>query len=84
MQKIDLNVQKYLKCESTTSRTQVQLWYDRFKEGQKYVLDDARTDRPGTSTINENIEAMKKIILDNRRITITEVADDVDISFYPC
>ena len=33
------------------------------------------------STADENIEAVKKMIFDNRRITIREVADDVGISF---
>ena len=65
--------------ESTMSRTQVQLWYNRFKEGQDFN-DDARVGRPSTST-DENIEAVKQMILDNRRITISEVADDVGISF---
>ena len=34
--------------ESTISRTQVQLWYNRFKEGREYVNDDARLGRPST------------------------------------
>ena len=34
-----------------------------------------------TSTTDENIEAVKKRILDSRRITNREVADDVAISF---
>ena len=34
-----------------------------------------------TLTIDENIKAVEKIILDNCRITITEVADDDDKSF---
>ena len=33
------------------------------------------------STTDENIEAVKKTILDNHRITIIEIADDVGISF---
>ena len=70
--------------ESTMSRTQVQLWYNRFKEGREDVNDDARPGRPSTSTTDENIEAVKKMILDNRRITIREVADDVGISFGSC
>ena len=37
--------------------------------------------RPNTSITHENIKAVKKMILDNRRITIKEVADDVGISF---
>ena len=71
--------------ESTMSRTQVQLWYNRFKEGREDVSDDARRpDHPSTSTTDENIKAVKKMILDNRRITIRDVADDVGISFGSC
>ena len=55
--------------------------YNRFKEGQEHVNDDTSPSRPSTSTTNENIEAVKKMILNNRRITIRDVADDVDISF---
>ena len=47
------------------SRTQVQLWYKRFKESWEDINDDARPSRPSKSTINENIEAVKKMILDN-------------------
>ena len=70
--------------ESTMSRTQVQLWYNRLKEGREDVNDDARHSRPSMSTIDENIETVKNIILDNRRITIREVADDIGISFGSC
>ena len=54
------------------SRTQVQLWYNRFKEGRKDVNGDACPSCPITSRTDENIEAMKKMNLDNRRITIRE------------
>ena len=61
---------------------QVQLWYNRFKEDQEDVNDDARPGRLNTTTTDENIEAVKKMILDNRRITTTiKVADDVGLSF---
>ena len=63
------------------SKTQVQLWFNRFKKGREDVNDDGLPGCPRTSTTDENIEAVKKIILDNRRITIREVADDVGISF---
>ena len=43
--------------KSTMSRPQVQLWYNRFKEGREDVTDDARPGRPIMSTIDENIEA---------------------------
>ena len=70
--------------ESTMNRTQVQLWYNQFKESRLYVYDDVRPGRPSTSITDENIEAVKKIILDNRRIAIREVTDDDGISFGSC
>ena len=36
------------------------------------------------STTDENIEAVTKMILDNHRITIRDVTDDVDISLRSC
>ena len=62
------------------SRTQVQLWYNQFKEGREDVNDDAHPDHPSTSTTDENIEEVKKTILDNRQITIRKVADDIVLS----
>ena len=70
--------------ESTMSKTRVWLWYNQFKEYREDVKDDALPGRPSTSITDENIEAVKKMILDNRRITIREVADDIGISFGSC
>ena len=77
--------------DSIMSGTQVQLWYNQFKEGQEDVNDDARIGIPSMSTTDENIEAVKKMILDNRQITIRKVADNDGISvrlmpsnFYRC
>ena len=75
--------------ESTISRTQVQLWYNLFKEGRENdahvnVNDYTRPSRPSTSTTDINVEAVENMILYNRRITIREVADDVHISYGSC
>ena len=70
--------------ESTMCRIEVQLWYNRFKEGRKDINDEVHPGRPSTQTTDENIEVIKKMILDNCRITITEVADDVGIWFSSC
>ena len=48
--------------ESAMNRTQVQLWYNRFKGGRENINDDARPGRPSTSTTDEIIEAVKKVI----------------------
>ena len=67
--------------ESTNSRAQVQLLYNRFQEARKDIKDGAHhCGRPSTSTTNKNIEAEKKMILNCPRITIREVADNVAIS----
>lgn len=54
--------------------------YDRFKEDREDANDDARTGHPKTLTSYENIETVKKINLNNRQITIKQVANDVDKS----
>ena len=48
--------------------------------GREDVEDDERPGRPGTSTTDENVEKVKKMVMNDRRITIREVADDVGIS----
>ena len=66
--------------KSTMSRTQVQLWYNRFKKGRE---DHASPGPLSKSTTDENIEAVKKMILNSRQITSREIADYVGISFGP-
>ena len=51
-----------------------------FSEGRVDVNDDERAGRPSTSTTDENIDEVKKIVLVNRRITVREVAEDLNIS----
>ena len=55
--------------EYTMSIIQVQSWYNRFKEKRE---------------VSVTMIAVKKMILDNRRITIREVADYVGISIVSC
>ena len=59
--------------ESTMSRTQVQLWYKRFKELRKDVLPELIF---VTKASQQLIVVVKKTILYNRRNSIREVADD--------
>ncbi|KAG5310804.1 GVQW3 protein, partial [Acromyrmex insinuator] len=51
-----------------------------------YRNDEERAGRscPSTSTTNENIDEVKKIVLANRRITVREVAEDLNISIGSC
>ena len=51
------------------------------RKTEKMLMTMFVTGYPKTSTTHENIEAVKKMILDNTRLIIREVVDDVGISF---
>ena len=46
--------------------------------------EEERAGRPSTSRTDENIDEVKKIVLVNRRITIREVVEDLNISIFSC
>ncbi|XP_029160318.1 protein GVQW3-like [Nylanderia fulva] len=70
--------------ESTLSKKNVYKWYKLFQEGLENVNDEPRSGRPSTSKTDENVQEVKEIVLKNRRITIREIADDLNISFGSC
>ena len=71
------------KCfgESTLSRTQVFEWHKAFSEGREVVENLPHASRPSTSVNDDNIEKVKKIVLENRRVGIREVAEALNISY---
>ncbi|KYN33855.1 hypothetical protein ALC56_11827 [Trachymyrmex septentrionalis] len=70
--------------EAPLDRSNVYRWYKMFSEGREDVNDEERAGRPSTSTTDENIDEVKKIVLANRRITVREVAEDLNISIGSC
>ncbi|UYV84634.1 hypothetical protein LAZ67_X002926 [Cordylochernes scorpioides] len=70
--------------EATLDRSNVYRWYKMFSEGREDVNDEERAGRPSTSTTDVKINEVEKIILANRRITVREVAEDVNISIGSC
>ncbi|KYN39295.1 hypothetical protein ALC56_02899 [Trachymyrmex septentrionalis] len=52
--------------EATLDRSNVYRWYKMFSEGREDVNDEERAGRPSTSTTDENIDEVKKIVLANR------------------
>ena len=66
--------------ESTLSRTQVFEWQKAFSEGRG-VENLPRASRPSTSDNDDNIEKVKKIVLENRHVGIREVAEALKISY---
>ena len=78
------NVLEMLKVafgDSAMSRARVFEWYNRFKNGREDVEDDKRPGRPSTSVTDDTVEKVKKMIMNDHRITIREVAEDVGISY---
>jgi len=66
------------------SRTQCFEWYSRFKTGRTSIDEDPRSGRPSPSTDDVHIDAVRDLILKNRRLTIREIAEDVGISYGSC
>ena len=58
--------------------------YKRFQDGLKDVEDDERPRRPSTSTTDENVENVKEMVINDRRIIVRKFADDVGISIGSC
>ncbi|UYV76645.1 hypothetical protein LAZ67_14001565 [Cordylochernes scorpioides] len=70
--------------EATMDRSNVYGWYKMFSEGRKDVNDEERAGRTSTSTTDEKINEVGKMILANRRITVREVAEDLNITIGSC
>jgi len=66
------------------SRTQCFEWYSRFKTRRTSIDEDFRSGRSSTSTDDVHIVAVRHLILQNCRLTIREIAEDVGISFGSC
>ncbi|KYN32581.1 hypothetical protein ALC56_13062 [Trachymyrmex septentrionalis] len=52
--------------EATLDRSNVYRWYKMFSESREDVNDEEHAGRPCTSTTDENIDEVKKIVLANR------------------
>ncbi|UYV84313.1 hypothetical protein LAZ67_X001823 [Cordylochernes scorpioides] len=70
--------------EATLDRSKVYRRYKMFSEGREDVNDEELAGRPSTSTTDEKINEVEKMILANRRITVREVAEDLNISIGSC
>ena len=64
----------------TMSQKNVYKWYKDFKEGRERVNDLERPGRPSTSTDEQHLNQIKELLHKNRRLTIRDLADTIDIS----
>lgn len=70
------------KCygESAPSRQMVEKWIGEFKRGRTSTDDAERSGRPKEVTTPENIKEIHKMILNDRRLKVREIADSLKIS----
>jgi transposase len=60
--------------------TQIEEWYSRFKDGRTLVESEARSGRPSTRRNDELIDQGWTVVMQGRRVTIRELAEEVGIS----
>ncbi|GBM47827.1 Putative uncharacterized protein FLJ37770 [Araneus ventricosus] len=55
-------------------------WFKRFKNGKEDVKDEPRSGRPPTSTTPDNIERVRRMLADDRRLSLKMIAEELKIS----
>ena len=56
-------------------------WFEGFRNGCESAEDEERSGRLSTSRTQENVERVSEMIRSNRRLTIREIAEDLNISY---
>ena len=62
------------------SITRIKEWYNNFKNGSTSVDSEPRLGRPSTSGNDNVINQVRTLVMQNRRITVRELADEVGVS----
>ena len=66
--------------DSAPSYRTVAKWVAEFKVPERDFEDSPRSGRPSTTTIDENIQAIERIVMRDRQISVRRVADQLNIS----
>lgn len=59
----------------------VKLWKRQFRFGRISLDDDPRAGRPSTSTTDDKVAQVEQLVLQNRRITMSEIVLELGISY---
>ena len=66
--------------DDAMSITRIKEWYNRFKDGSTSVDSEPRHGRPSTSRNDNVINQVRTLVMQDRRITVRELADEVGVS----
>lgn len=58
----------------------VQKWVAEFRKGKESLEDDLRSGYPATATTKENTDHVHHMVMDNRRLTINQIINAINIS----
>ena len=64
------------------NRSNVFVWFNIFKNGHKSVEDDPQPGWTSTSNTDENIVKVRDLVRSDRRLTIREMSNELNLSFY--
>jgi len=56
-------------------------WFERLRKGCESVEGEKSSGRPSTAKTQENVERVSEMIRSNKRLTIREIAEDLNISY---
>ena len=59
--------------DAAVSEYAVKYWIHQFNFGRRSLEDEPRSGRPSTSTTDENVEIVRRLVEANRRITYDEL-----------
>ena len=62
------------------SRANFYKWVQAFKDGRESITDDLRSGRPVDVSTPEAVQAVEDLIKSDRRVTLDEIATNLDIS----
>jgi transposase len=66
--------------DSAPSYRTVAKWVAEFKDPERDFEDAPRSGRPSTTTIDENIQAIERIVMRDRQISVRRVANELGVS----
>ena len=71
---------KSIFCDEAPHFATVKRWYNEFDRGRMCLTDEFREGRPKSAVVPENIEAVRRMIEEDRHVTYREIEATLNIS----
>ena len=65
--------------DAILSRTMVLKWHKAFKEGRENAEDNPRSGRPISSTNDQNVEVVRAVMAEDRRLSVRMIAEEMGL-----